>query len=388
VIRLSFFVEEKNASLIKSGETLCGDYVAVRRTPNSFIAVLSDGLGSGVKANILATLTAKIASTMLANGSSLPEVVHTLLETLPKCKVRGIAYATFTVVQVFRDGRLYVAESDNPELLFFRDNRPYPLPREESVIENKVIYESSFNLKENDVLVFFSDGVVNAGIGGIKPLGWPVKEIALECQTIIEERGTKFAAKDITEHLKDRCREFYRSQIGDDSTIVCLKVRPPRKAVVAIGPPKDKYKDKEFVESFFLKPGKKVVCGGTTSTILARELGKELKVNLDITTSDPPTGEIDGIDLVTEGIVTLCKAIDLIYEVDGRASLIRDNDGASRLARILLKSDKVDFQVGQAINPAHQNPNLPHYLALKNQVVKELSDILQSLGKEISIVYY
>jgi len=385
---VGFFIEQQHESLTKTGETLCGDYVAVRRTPESFIAVLSDGLGSGVKANILATLTARIASTMLAQGSTLQEVVQTMIATLPKCKVRGIAYSTFTAVQVFRDGRLYIAESDNPELLFFREGKLNQLPRRELVIEGKTIYETSFSLQENDVLVFFSDGVENAGIGGIRPLGWPKEEIARECEEIIATRGERFEARDITEHIRDRCREFYRSKIGDDTTVMCLRVRRPRQLAIAIGPPQEKTRDREFVEDFLKKPGKKAVCGGTTSTIIARELGKELKVNLDSLTGEPPMGEIEGIDLVTEGIITLCKAIDLARKTQGKAQLIRDRDGASQLLRMLLKADRVDFHVGQAINPAHQNPNLPHYLALKNQVVKELSDILQNLGKEINIVYY
>lgn len=254
---MGFFIEQQHESLTKTGETLCGDYVAVRRTPESFIAVLSDGLGSGVKANILATLTARIASTMLAQGSTLQEVVQTMIATLPKCKVRGIAYSTFTAVQVFRDGRLYIAESDNPELLFFREGKLNQLPRRELVIEGKTIYETSFSLQENDVLVFFSDGVENAGIGGIRPLGWPKEEIARECEEIIATRGERFEARDITEHIRDRCREFYRSKIGDDTTVMCLRVRRPRQLAIAIGPPQEKTRDREFVEDFLKKPGKR-----------------------------------------------------------------------------------------------------------------------------------
>ena len=167
-----------------------------------------------------------------------------------------------------------------------------------------------------------------------------------------------------------------------------MKVRQPRQLNLAIGPPVDKAKDKEYVKHFILKEGLKVTCGGTTATLVARELGRELKVNFDGSRQTPPTGSIDGIDLVTEGIVTLCKTLDLIKEVEGDPVYIQAHDGAAELARMLLKADKVYFQVGQAINPAHQNPNLPQNLALKNQVVRELCSYLQVLGKEIDISFY
>ncbi len=385
---MSFYVEVESASLIKTGEELCGDNVTVLRTPKSLITVLSDGLGSGVKANILATLTGKIASTMLENGSTLEEVVQTLIQTLPVCKIRGLAYATFTVVQIFTDGSLYIAESDNPELLFFRAGKRYILPRKQSQIEGKVIYESSFKLIEDDILVLFSDGVINAGIGGIRPLGWQIEEIASEIEAIFLNKNTTATPKEIATHIRDRSQEYYRSHIGDDATVICLKVRQPRQLNLAIGPPVDKAKDKEYVKHFILKEGLKVTCGGTTATLVARELGRELKVNFDGSRQTPPTGSIDGIDLVTEGIVTLCKTLDLIKEVEGDPVYIQAHDGAAELARMLLKADKVYFQVGQAINPAHQNPNLPQNLALKNQVVRELCSYLQVLGKEIDISFY
>ena len=385
---MSFFVEVETASLIKTGEELCGDSVTILRAPESFIAVLSDGLGSGVKANILSTLTGKIASTMLEKGSTLEEVVETLIQTLPVCKVRGLAYATFTVVQIFNDGRLYIVESDNPELLFFREGQFQRLNREKRLIANKAIYESSTRLTEGDTLVLLSDGVVNAGIGGMRPLGWPLKEIALEIVKLMKMRGDRVTAKDIASHIRDRSQEFYRSQIGDDTTVLALRVRKPRELIVAVGPPQDKTRDQEYVKTFAATPGKKVVCGGTTSTLVARELGRQLKVNFDGSKEIPPTGSIEGVDLVTEGIVTICKALSLMQEANGNTHFITGLDGASQLSLILLQADRVHFLVGQAINPAHQNPNLPRHLALKNQVVKELGSYLETLGKEIEISFY
>ena len=83
----------------KNGETLCGDQCALEWDGNDATVILSDGLGSGVKANILSTLTATMLTTMLKGSVPIDECVTTVAETLPMCKERKLAYATFTILQ-------------------------------------------------------------------------------------------------------------------------------------------------------------------------------------------------------------------------------------------------------------------------------------------------
>ena len=165
-------------SLNKHGEELCGDNVVIARRPDSVIMVLSDGLGSGVKANILATLTTKIAATMLEMGASLEEVVETVGHSLPVCQVRDLAYSTFTILQIFSDGRVYLAEFDNPAVFYLHRGELTEIPKTERYIGDKKVKEARFQAEIGDFLVAISDGVVHAGIGGVLNLGWQWSNVA------------------------------------------------------------------------------------------------------------------------------------------------------------------------------------------------------------------
>ena len=106
------------------GEQLCGDHVdIVERGEDSSVIVLADGLGSGVKASILSTLTSKIISTMMAAGLSLEECVSTIAATLPICSVRGVAYSTFTIINLINNTQAELIQYDNPQIILIRDNK-------------------------------------------------------------------------------------------------------------------------------------------------------------------------------------------------------------------------------------------------------------------------
>ena len=112
------------------GEQLCGDHVdVVEEGENSSVVVLADGLGSGVKASILSTLTSKIISTMMAEGLSVEDCVSTIAATLPVCSVRGVAYSTFTIVHIVNDETAEIIEFDNPKIIAIRDGALSDYPR-------------------------------------------------------------------------------------------------------------------------------------------------------------------------------------------------------------------------------------------------------------------
>ena len=390
---MSFYLDTGWQSLKKHNEELCGDKVEILRTGDSLIAVLADGLGSGVKANILSTLTSKIIGTMMANGSTIDEAVETIANTLPVCRERGIAYSTFSILQIFNSGEGYLAEYDNPSVFRLRKGRLFPLESGTRVISGKAVKESRFTVAADDMFVMISDGVVHAGIGQSLNLGWQWGNVAEYIQRIYKNR---LSAKAISKLLLSVCDNLYANEPGDDTTIVAINIKNPVKLTVMVGPPVDPGRDKEIVGRFIALGGKKVVCGGTTSQIVARTLGREIRASLDYQNpAVPPTAEIDGIALTTEGVLTLRKASEYIKACESSESTMQDflnlnkKDGASRLARMLLEEGTdIHFIVGRAMNPAHQNPEFPLNLSLKMTLVEDMAESLRRMGKQVSMEFH
>ncbi|MEA4883975.1 MAG: SpoIIE family protein phosphatase [Clostridia bacterium] len=375
-------VEAATASLSKYGEELCGDRVEIERRGDLLTVVLSDGLGSGVKANILATLTTTLAASMLRGGATIEDVVDTIGHTLPICQVRKVAYSTFTILQIDGDGNAYIVEYDNPGAFYVSDGHVAPIPMEERRVGDKVVREARFTVKSGDHIFVVSDGVIYAGIGGVLNLGWRWPSVADYIERIT--RQDKKAAT-LAKWMVGVCDQFYAGKPGDDATVVAVTVREPRTATVAVGPPKDPTDDCRMVERLMGERGLKVVCGGTTGKIVARETGAQLEVDLkSMQRGIPPTARLHGIDLITEGIITLSKTLERLSTPDE----IHGDDGVSRLARVLLDADHVVFLVGRAVNPAHQNPKLPISTTLKEQVLKDIVRFLQENGKETQMAYF
>ncbi|MGE5485281.1 MAG: SpoIIE family protein phosphatase [Ignavibacteriales bacterium] len=377
------FVEIGKAQLNKAGEELCGDSIEITQTRDSTIVVLSDGLGSGVKANILSSLTTKIASTMLKGGSTIDDVVGTLAATLPVCKVRQLAYSTFSILQVFRDGRAYLAEYDNPEVFAGDKEGARRLACVERLVGERTIRESYFTLRDGDWLCMVSDGVLHAGIGGIWNLGWGWERVGAFVQQVA---GQELPAQEFAGEIIGLCSKLYGGKAGDDASVIVVKARIPRQVTLLIGPPGDPADDPKVVARLCRSPGKTVVCGGTTGNIVARVLGKKIEVDLESSDEDvPPVGVIEGIDLVTEGMLTLVRTLNNLREQVPLSRLYFNTDGASKLTVMLLKADRVHFIVGRAINPAHQSPGVPPLLALKPQIVDDMVKQLRRLGKKVTI---
>ena len=382
---MSYFIDVAFEKLNKFGEELCGDKVEIERATDGVIVVLADGLGSGVKANILATITAKIAATMLKEGADIIETVDTIVNTLPVCKVRNIAYATFTLMKIFDDGRVYIAEYDNPPVFLISSDN-INIDKREIIIADKKVKESNFKLQEGDVLTVVSDGAIHAGVGSLLNLGWQWENV----NEYLNRRapGLK-CAKHISKDLIEACNDLYMGKPGDDTTVVTVKIRTPEVIDLFTGPPVEKENDKWVVEQLMNSKGKKIVCGGTAANIVSRELRQELEVNMDFIDKDvPPTASLKGIDLITEGVLTLNKAVEKLKNYS-KYSLydLNSEDGASKLVRMLTEDcTHLNLWVGKSINPAHQNPYFPIDLSIKLKIVEELADVMKKMGKEVKLI--
>ncbi len=379
-------------SINHEGEILCGDHVDIIDAENGDkIIVLADGLGSGVKASILSTLTSKIISTMMAEGLALEDCVETIAATLPICSVRGVAYSTFTIIHIIANRRAQIIQFDNPHVILIRDNQVYKYAEKELNIGNKKIYESEIDLQENDVFVAMSDGCPHAGIGQSYNFGWKEEDIA-EFMSEITHVG--FTAKTLSTILIDEVFKLYGGMPGDDATACVVRIIKREPMNILFGSPINRDDDQRMLSLFFAKEGKHIVCGGTTSSICAKYLGKPIKMSLNYENSDiPPTAEIEGVDLVTEGVITMDRVLKYAKDYLKDNTLYEEwgykKDGACKIARLLFEeATDINFYVGKAINPAHQNPDLPINFSIKMNLVEELSKCLKEMGKRVVVSYF
>lgn len=386
-------VDTAYRSLNKHGEELCGDKVKITRTENSTICVLADGLGSGVKANILSTLTSTIISTMLNEGATVEQAVETITNTLPVCNVRKLAYSTFSILQIFDDGSVYLVEFDNPPCIFIRNGKVMDLEPEYRQCAGKNIAESRFTVRPGDVLALVSDGVVYAGVGQALNFGWNWDNVSswLAKTTLKEKSAPRLAVS-----LSQAVDELYLDRPGDDSTCLVVRIAPRMPVNMFSGPPVDKANDNRMVHDFMTSPGKKMICGGTSANIVARVLNRKIETTLNyVDPTLPPVAKIEGIDLVTEGVLTLSRAVEIIRDyLDHEADeyyfrRLDEQNGAAMIAKMLLEdSTSLKVFIGKAINPAHQNPGLPSDLSIKMKLLDELCGLVERMGKQVEKVYY
>lgn len=388
----NFCAEIGYKSIDHEGEQLCGDHVdIVEQGEGSTVLVLADGLGSGVKASILSTLTSKIISTMMAEGLKLEECVSTIAATLPICSVRGVAYSTFTIIHIVDNTVARLIQYDNPRVILLRGGERYDYPVTERMIDGKRILQSEIRLQEDDVFVAMSDGCPHAGVGTAYNFGWKWEDIADYMSQIVH---VGYTAKTLATMLIEECDRLYGGHPGDDATACVVRIRRRVPVELLFGPPRDRDDCDRMMSLFFSKEGKHIVCGGTTAGIAAKYLGKPLRASLRSERSDvPPTGEIEGVDLVTEGVITINKVLEYARDALGENKLHEywgfHRDGASLICRVLFEeATDIDFYVGRAINPAHQNPELPITFNIKMNLVEELSACLKKMGKRVKVSYF
>ena len=383
-------------SLNKFSEILCGDKVEILHTGDSNIMILADGMGSGVKANILATMTSKILGTMFLNGATLDECVETIVETLPVCQVRQVAYSTFSILQVFNSGEAYLVEFDNPGCIFIRNGSLVSIPKNSRVIRDKQINEYRFRVKKGDALVLMSDGTIHAGVGQLLNFGWQWDELAAYA---VKQYRMTISAVRLATALSRACDELYQFRPGDDTTVAVMRIIDRKPVHLMTGPPKRQDDDEGMIKDFLSgdEGVKRIVCGGTSANIVSRVTGKKLDVSLDYNDPDiPPIAFIDGIELVTEGVLTLNRVLQLLKRYVNNESVSEEffleldrPNGASMVAKMIIEDcTELNLYVGRAINSAYQNPGLPFDLGIRQNLVEQLKQTAGEMGKKVTVNYY
>ncbi len=385
------YTDTGSMSLTKHNEQLCGDKIEFRMNDHASICVLADGLGSGVKANILATLTSQILVTMSAGGMPIESCVDTIVQTLPQCSVRHVNYSTFTIVKIRDQKYVELTRFDNPHTVILRNGKNYEFKYYTRMIENKKIYFSTFEAQENDVIVVMSDGAIFAGLGGAYPFGWGRDRII----EYLEEHYSKdMTAKGIATLLARECNRLYGGKPGDDTSFAVMRLCRRNHVNLVIGPPSSPKMDPDMMRQFFSSEGMHIVCGGSTNRIAANYLGTDVKTSLNYGDSDlPPIYYVDGVDLSTEGVVTISRVLEYAQEYVAGEQLNPvwklSHDGAAQIANALFDyATDIHLFVGCAINPAHQNPNLPVAFGAKFQLMDQLSKCLERMGKKVTVRFF
>lgn len=377
------FADFGHVNLNKKKESLCGDFYMLEEKGSDTLLVLSDGMGSGVKANILATLTAKMLCTMMIKKVPLDDAVETIASTLPVCHERQMAYATFLAMKI--TGRqAYVARFDNPGLILLRDGRALPYQEKSHFVKEKEILESELALEKGDVLILFSDGVTNAGMGKTTDGGWGYEEVVKFCEA---KYRPGISAQRMAAEIAAACVDLNLDETDDDITVLVIRLCERQVTNLMIGPPSKMEKDETFLKTFFRSEGKHIVCGGTTAQFAADYLGETVSV-LDGTGTDavPAMSKIKGVDLVTEGLLTLRKLNSYAnaYLADNMDVLTtkKKKDGAARLLEVLFEeSSDINIFFGNASNPANQGLHIDE--GEKLRLTNHLRNCLEKAGKKV-----
>jgi hypothetical protein len=383
------FVEVGSESRSKFGQRVTGDTFLSQRIKeeNRTVAVLSDGLGSGIKASVLSTLTASMALKFITNQMDIEKVASVIMKTLPVCRERRISYATFTILDIYPDLTVNIVEYDNPPFILLRDGLIIPVNKKKITVEYErkaTLLISKFQAHKNDRIIFFSDGLTQSGMGKHStPFGWGIDGVssAVLHQT---EQNPSISARNLAKTLVNKALENDGWQCGDDTTCGVIYFRKPRKTLVVTGAPADQANDKQLASVFSSFDGKKVICGGTTAKILGRELGKSISVDLrNLHPEVPPHSNMDGVDLVTEGIITMTKSMEYL----DRGIIPESNNAAALLAEVLLESDEITFMVGTSLNQANQI-HLSQNMELRQSIVRRLAATLEQKYLKSVLIRY
>lgn len=389
-----FFIEVECLQRNHFSERICGDVFRSGRVneENRTVLVLSDGMGHGVKANVLATLTATMGLKFTQEHKALEKTAEIIMKTLPECSDRKMSYATFTIIDIDLHEKTTILEYDNPMAFVIRDGKEFTpewrnieLDGEYKV--NRDIRVCSFTPQKNDRIIFCSDGITQSGLGSKSlPFGWGRENLINYTLTHLE-KNPEVSARELSYKLLNMANRNDGFNMKDDASVGTVYFREPRKLLICTGPPYHEEKDTEMAAAVNEFNGKKIIMGATTADVIARELGLEIEDENEFRDAElPPVAHMQGADLVTEGILTLAKVEEILKNYHPNIDL--GNGPADEVVKLIRESDEIKIIIGTRVNVAHQDPNLPVELEIRRTVVKRIARLLEEkMLKKVVIGY-
>lgn len=378
-----YFIEVDCQQKNHEGERICGDvFLSGKvREEGRIVMVLSDGMGHGVKASVLATLTATMALNFTKEHREPEKTAEIIMNTLPECSERKMNYSTFTVIDMDYEGNITILEYDNPESILIRDRQIVELKRKIITLESeknkgKKLRICSFKGKKGDRIIFLSDGVAQSGLGTPKfPFGWGVDNVSRYALDMIKTT-TSISARHLASRILNTAYRNDGFSAKDDISCGVIYLREPRELLIATGPPFEKDNDVDLAKSVRDFEGNKIVMGATTGDIIARELNLKVEDGQEFVDPDlPPLSYLEGIDIFTEGILTLRKVEKILNTYNNNTVL--GKGPADEVVKLILECDEIRFLVGTRINLAHQDPNMQVDLEIRRTVVKRIALLLE-----------
>lgn len=385
------FIDAESISRIRKGAFAGSDvYLSHRDSDGRVVLVLTRGSGSGIQANVVASVIASMIINYTRRNEPALRAARSVLDTFSG-KDRSTD-AAFAVVDIQPDGMVRMAEYDTPQIIVLRAGKILEVNREKVEIQldesrSATLYISNFQFSAQDRIVSVTQGVADSGVGTLRlPQGWSRTGV---CDLCLESIGSTpdISAQELALKIVARAEmnDLFRSK--SDMSAMVVYFREPRRLLLCSGPPFNEANDRRLAEKVAAWPGAKVISGGTTATIISRELKREVTVNLRRDPSGlPPTSQMEGVDMVTEGVLTLAKVKSLLERTTTSEIIGQGTD--YDLTRLLLTHDSIEFMVGTRINAIHQDPNLPVELELRRNVVKEIRRLLETkFMKEVKTEY-
>ncbi|MBN2165621.1 MAG: SpoIIE family protein phosphatase [Marinilabiliaceae bacterium] len=378
-----FFLDVFCNQINHVGELICGDKFLSRRVKEDgrTIIVLSDGMGSGVKANVLATLTASMAMNFTIDQKDLQETAEIIMSTLPICSERKMSYSTFTIIDIDFNGQTTIVEYDNPPSLIIRDNNIFDpnweiITLDSDKTKGKKLRKCQFKATKEDRIFFWSDGIFQSGMGSKKyPFGWGLDGVSDYILKMILHEPFASSSK-LSRKIVNMAELNDGGKSKDDTSCGIIYFREPRKLLFVSGPPFNEKNDLEFSLRIQQYQGKKIISGGTTAEIIARELGLKYDNLTEQPDPDlPPISTVEGFNLVTEGIITLGKVHQILESFTPEYRFTKGP--ADQIVKLFLESDHIHMIIGTRINLAHQDPTMPVELELRRSVIRRICNLLE-----------
>lgn len=386
----------ESAQVTKTGQAACGDdvrFMTVEKE-NRHLAALSDGLGSGVKAHVLATMTTSMAIKFLESNVPTLEAAEIIMDSLPVCEVRKIGYATFSLFDFRLGGRARITEMGNPGYIHLRGTEEIFPVKDDMVVSShwpdREVRECEADFRPGDRIILCSDGVTQAALGQRRDMkfGWRRSGVQEFARRRIEADG-EISAKDLSDAIVREALHLAPGGCKDDISCVVVYLRHPRVMRVLTGPPFYREHDADYARKGLLGEDHVVICGGTTANIIERELGAKVSLTLaDMRAAGglPPVGRLEGVGIATEGILTLSCVLSALEE---RRPAAYEPAAARAILERLMRHDRIEFILGTKVNESHQDPGIPQDLELRRSVIKRIARALElNYRKETVVNYY